>query len=153
MSREEEILNQLVGLFGAVDKQPKNTEVVFSKSQLDITKEAEKRYLGRPLHQYYSAEDLAKAFRDGAEWADMYPVNVWHDATEEPLLEDKKIISLNEQNIAYISVRFSDTFSYMFENLYWERYVNLLKISKWAYIDDLLPKQFRNTKQVKRGDK
>lgn len=148
MTRKEEIYNQLVDLFSAVDKQPKNFEV-FSKRQLNIAKEAEERYLNSPLHQYYSAEDLAKAFRDGAEWADMYPVNVWHDASEEPLLEDKKIISLNEQNIAYISVRFSDTFSYMFEYFYWERYVNLLKISKWAYIDDLLPKQFRNTKQPK----
>ena len=92
---------------------------------------------------------MAKAFRDGAEWADMYPVNVWHDATEEPLLEDKKIILLNEQNIAYISVRFRGTFLYMFEDFYWERYVNLLKISKWAYIRDLLPKQFRNTEQLK----
>ena len=83
------------------------------------------------------------------QWADTYPVNVWHDAAEEPLLEDKKIILLNEQNIAYISVRFSGTFLYMFEDFYWERYVNLLKISKWTYIDDLLPKQFRNTKQLK----
>ena len=149
MAREEEIYNQLVELFSAVDKQPKNFEFVFSKRQLNIAKEAEERYLSSPLHQNYSAEDLAKAFRDGAEWADMYPVNVWHDATEEPLLEDKKIILLNEQNIAYISVRFSGTFSYMFEDFYWGRYVDLLKINKWAYIDDLLPNQSRNSEQLK----
>ena len=149
MAREEKIYNQLVELFSAVDKQPKNVDVIFSKRQLNIAKEAEERYLSSPLHQYYSAEDLAKAFRDGAEWADMYPVNVWHDATEEPLLEDKKIILLNEQNIAYISVRFSGTFSYMFEDFYWGRYVDLLKINKWAYIDDLLPNQSRNSEQLK----
>lgn len=73
MTREEEIYNQLVELFGAVDKRPKNFEVVFSKRQQNIAKEAEKRYLGRPLHQYYSAEDLARAFSDGAEWADKNP--------------------------------------------------------------------------------
>ena len=73
------------------------------------------------------------------EYADLS--QVWHDASEEPLLEDKEIIFLTEQNIAYISVRFkSGTFSYMLEDFYWERYVNLLKISKWAYISDLLPK-------------
>ena len=149
MTKEEEIYKQSVELFSAVDKQPKNFEFVFSKRQLNIAKEAEERYLSSPLHQYYSAEDLAKAFRDGAEWADMYPVNVWHDATEEPLLEDKKIILLNEQNIAYISVRFSGTFSYMFEDFYWGRYVDLLKINKWAYIDDLLPNQSRNSEQLK----
>ena len=146
---EDECYYVYFDFLGEVDKRPKNIDVVMSKRQLNIAKEAEERYLSSPLHQYYSAEDLAKAFRDGAEWADMYPVNVWHDATEEPLLEDKKIILLNEQNIAYISVRFSGTFLYMFEDFYWKRYVNLLKISKWAYIDDLLPKQFRNTKQQK----
>ena len=73
MTRKEEIYSQLVELFGAVDKQPKNFEVVFSKRQLNIAKEAEKRYLHRPSHQYYSAEDLAKAFRNGAEWADKHP--------------------------------------------------------------------------------
>ena len=149
MTKEEEVYNQLVELFGEVDKRPKNTDVVMNKRQLNIVKEAEKRYLGRPEHQYYSAEDLARAFSDGAEWADMYPVNVWHDASEEPLLDDKEIIFLNEQNIAYISVRFSGTFSYMFEDFYWERYVEFLRISKWAYIDDLLPKWFRNTKRLK----
>ena len=71
MTRKEEIYNQLVDLFSAVDKQPKNFEV-FSKRQLNIAKEAEKRYLHRPSHQYYSAEDLAKAFRNGAEWADKH---------------------------------------------------------------------------------
>ena len=140
MTRKEEIYNQLVELFSAVDKQPKNFEFVFSKRQLNIAKEAEERYLSSPLHQYYSAEDLAKAFRDGAEWADMYPVNVWHDASEEPLLEDKEIIFLNEQGISYISEKFGGTFTYMLEELSWERFVELLRISKWAYISDLLPK-------------
>ena len=140
MTREEEIYNQLVELFSAVDKQPKNFEFVFSKRQLNIAKEAEERYLSSPLHQYYSAEDLAKAFRDGAVWSDKNPVNVWHDASEEPLLEDKEIIFLNEQDIAYISVRFGGTFTYMLEELSWERFVELLRISKWAYISDLLPK-------------
>ena len=140
MTKEEEIYKQSVELFGAVDKQPKNFEGVFSKRQLNIAEEAEERYLSSPLHQYYSAEDLTKAFRDGAEWADMHPVNVWHDASEEPLLEDKEIIFLNEQDIAYISVRFSGTFTFMLEELTWEKFVELLRISKWAYIKDLMPK-------------
>ena len=80
------------------------------------------------------------AFEEGAKWADMHPVNVWHDASEEPLLEDKEIIFLNEQDIAYISVRFSGTFTFMLEELTWEKFVELLRISKWAYIKDLMPK-------------
>ena len=87
------------------------------------------------------------AFEEGVKWADNNPLqdivnlnDVWHDASEEQLLEDKEIIFLNEQDNAYISESFGGTFSYMLEDSCWERYVNLLKISKWAYITDLLPK-------------
>ena len=81
-------------------------------------------------------------FENGAKWADEHPnlESLWHDASEEPLLEDKEIIFLNEQDNAYISESFGGTFSYMLEDSCWERYVNLLKISRWAYITDLLPK-------------
>ena len=67
---EDECYYVYFDFLGEVDKRPKNIDVVMSKRQLDIAKEAEKRYLGRPEDQYYSAEDLARAFRDGAEWAD-----------------------------------------------------------------------------------
>ena len=76
---------------------------------------------------------------------------VWHDASEEPLLEEKEIIFLNEQGVAYISERFGGTFSYMLEESSWERYINLLRIDKWTYISDLLPKQFGNSERLK-GD-
>ena len=82
------------------------------------------------------------AFTYGAKWADEH-INLerlWHDASEEPLLEGKEIIFLNEQDIAYISEKFCGTFSYMLEDFYWEEYVNLLKIIKWVYVRDLLPK-------------
>ena len=77
--------------------------------------------------------------------------SLWHDASEEPLLEKKEIIFLNEQDIAYVTERFGGTFSFMLKDFNWERFVNLLKISKWAYISDLLPKQFGNSKQLKGG--
>ena len=78
-------------------------------------------------------------FEYGARWADEHPVNVWHDPSEEPLLEEV-IISINEQDFVHISERFCCTFSYNLEDYYWEEYVNLLKIKKWAYIKDLFPK-------------
>ena len=132
MTREEEILNQLVGLFGAVDKQPKNFEVVFSKRQLDIAKEAEKRYLGRPEHRYYSAEDLAKAFRDGAEWVNEHPVNVWHDKNEEPQEDGWVLVQFDNDAYDTISLpKFVDVFHY---------FVEMHNFIRWAYIDDLLPK-------------
>ena len=130
MTREEEIYRQLVELFSAVDKQPKNFEFVFSKRQLNIAKEAEERYLSSPLHQYYSAEDLTKAFRDGAEWADMHPVNVWHDASEEPIC-GKRLLILNTNLVVSI-------FNYTGKTN-WSLLASC-GIYQYAYISDLLPK-------------
>ena len=135
MTREEEIYKQSVELFGAVDKQPKNFEGVSSKRQLNIAKEAEERYLSSPLHQYYSAEDLVKAFRDGAEWADMYPVNVWHDTSEEPngpytVLCDGLDNLQWVENYQHIDISYAN----------WKNYADAFNINRWAYIKDLLPK-------------
>ena len=82
-------------------------------------------------------------FINGAEWADEHPnlERLWHDASEEPLLEEKEIIFLNKQDIIYISEKLDGIFLYMFEKVSWEKYVDLLEISKWAYISDLLPKK------------
>lgn len=108
---------------------------------------------------YVKDENLKSALRfafiDGAKWADEHPnlESLWHDASEEPLLEGKEIIFLTEQGIPYISERFGGTFSYMLEDSYWARYVILLKISKWAYIDALLPNQFGISEQLKGGEK
>lgn len=106
---------------------------------------------------YVKDENLKSALRfafiDGAKWADEHPnlESLWHDASEEPLLEDKVIVFLDELNFAHISEKFGGTFSYMLEDLSWEEYVKFLRISKWAYLDDLLPKQFRNPEQLKGG--
>ena len=79
---------------------------------------------------------------DGLNAADAEPnlESLWHDVSEEPLLEETEIIFLNEQGFAYISERFGSTFSYNLEDYSWQSYVNLLNISKWAYISDLSPK-------------
>ena len=80
---------------------------------------------------------------DGLKAADAEPnfEKLWHDISEEPLLEEKEIIFLNKQDIIYISEKLDGIFLYMFEKFSWEKYVDLLEISKWAYIDDLLPKR------------
>ena len=79
-------------------------------------------------------------FENGAKWADEHPVNVWHDPDEEPLLEETEIIFINERDFAHISKRKGGHFSYAYVYYSWEDYVNSLKIKKWAYISDLLPK-------------
>ena len=79
---------------------------------------------------------------DSLKTADAEPniENLWHDANDEPLLEGKEIIFLNNYDLAYITERFGGTFSDMLEDYSWEKYVNLCKITKWAYVSDLLPK-------------
>ena len=62
---------------------------------------------------------------------------IWHDTSEEPLLEEKEIIFLNEQDELFIS---GGPFSFLLEDFYWENFVKEVQISKWAYISDLLPK-------------
>lgn len=136
MTREEEILNQLVGLFGAADQQPKNTEVVFSKRQLDIAENANKRYLGRPEHQYYSAEDLAKAFRDGAEWTEEHPQDVWHETSEKPQDNSHILIRYN-----YLGTMEFKSYHINYQcDLTWPELVNFQEIKYWAYIDDIFIK-------------
>ena len=136
MTREEEILNQLVGLFGAADQQPKNTEVVFSRRQLDIAEKANKRYLGRPEHQYYSAEDLSKTFRDGAEWADKHPQDVWHETSEKPQDNSHILIRYN-----YLGTMEFKSYHINYQcDLTWPELVNFQEIKYWAYIDDIFPK-------------
>ena len=82
---------------------------------------------------------------DGLNAADTEPNldSLWHDACEEPLLEEKEIILINEYGSASITERFCCTFLYNFEDYYWEEFVNLCKITKWAYVSDLLPKGFK----------
>ena len=80
----------------------------------------------------------SSAFEEGAEWADMYPVNVWHDASEEPQDRGKTLI------ISYTSI--FDRAWWVFPNPLkikddWKRLVSRNKINKWAYVSDLIPKE------------
>lgn len=69
---------------------------------------------------------------------------IWHDASEEPLLEEKEIIFIDKKNESFITIKFGNTFPYMLEDFDWERYVKLSQIIKWAYVSDLSPKLVRD---------
>lgn len=81
-------------------------------------------------------------FGYGAKWADEHPnlESLWHNPSEEPLLEELEIIFINDQDFAHISERNGGAFSYTLVDYSWEDYVNSLKIKKWAYVKDLFPK-------------
>lgn len=78
------------------------------------------------------------AFEEGAKWADNHPVNVWHDASEEPK-EHSKIVIIDTKgewwNIDYASDDFEGYGLYG-----WAFCIAHYNLKIWAYIDDLLPK-------------
>ena len=80
---------------------------------------------------------------DGLKAADAEPnlERLWHDASEEPQYKNKRILAYSE----YFDYFFVDFPIYLmikdggeFKN--WETVVLRNKISKWAYVSDLLPK-------------
>ena len=81
-------------------------------------------------------------FENGAKWADEHPINVWHSTNEEPIL--------NQWFLAQIGDNAFDTFVMeMDKNEDWINWSKGINIKRWSYINDLLPKQFGNSKQLK----
>ena len=101
---------------------------------------------------YVKDENLKSALRfafiDGAKWADEHPnlESLWHDASEKP---NKNSVILAQWNIKGNS---GYEFYYA-ESINWERFVEIYGVSIWAYINNLLPKQFGNSEQLKGGEK
>ena len=89
-------------------------------------------------------------FAAGARWADEHPnlESLWHKASEEPQGE-YEIIYQDEFNHVWLSTYRKDIEQY---KNWWEECVACNYIIRWAYISDLLPKQFGNSKQPKGGE-
>ena len=76
--------------------------------------------------------DIQEAFEEGAKWADNHPVNVWHDASEEPTKKGYLLIQFGNAEYGTFRLRDIDVWcAWLMKNCY---------IIRWAYIDDLLPK-------------
>ena len=85
-------------------------------------------------------------FENGAKWADEHPniKSLWHDASEEPTYKHG-ILYQDKLGIVYFTTK-SDAIA-LYGN--WETFVEVTLMIRWAYISDLLPKQFRNSKSDK----
>ena len=71
------------------------------------------------------------AFLDGVKWADKHPVNVWHDVSEDP--------KINEDVVLYDCC--GNFIAEFFDgSVTWHNIVLYYKATMWAYADDLLPK-------------
>lgn len=73
-------------------------------------------------------------------------INVWHDASEKP----------NKNSVILVQWNIKGNSGYEFyyaESINWDRFVEIYGVSIWAYVNDLLPKQFRKSEQLKGGKK
>ena len=85
-------------------------------------------------------------FAAGARWADERPnlESLWHDAMEEPRCDELLLGEDTDGFSIYMRCGQEDN---------WETFVNETGLSRWAYINDLLPKQFGISEQLKGGEK
>lgn len=90
------------------------------------------------LH-HFCQEFGPELFKDGAKWAiNEFLKGLWHPASEEPRKDVPIIIEThNDKNMFYyVWNRWQDNF-YPF----WTDAVICSRVSRWLYIDDLLPKE------------
>lgn len=91
--------------------------------------------------KYYSDNiQCYDAFLHGTKFADEHPKNVWHDADEEPLLENEEIIYVDNTMHAGICLMFGSTFGTWDNDMCWKDYAKHNRIVKWVYLNDFLPK-------------
>lgn len=72
------------------------------------------------------------AFRDGVEW---FKKTIWHDASEEPQ-GSADILYLWHDELGGMHVGIDS----IFDDLEWKKFVECNKITKWCYINNILPK-------------
>lgn len=101
------------------------------------------------LSRYPSIDQagLSIGFLDGAVWSDKHPVNVWHDASEEPQSGIEMLIEYENQ---WGTCKYHGTFYLRKDSeVRWKELCEEQKVIRWAYISDLLPKQFGNSERLK----
>ena len=88
---------------------------------------------------YDGIEELSDAYKSGAKWAiNELLKDLWHPASEEPI-EFAEVLAeakITESIKTYISFKRNDA---LFKN--WDAYSSGANITRWLYVDDLLPKE------------
>lgn len=95
----------------------------------------EEQIISEAKKHYSDSINCHNAFLHGVEWADEHPVDVWHDASEEPQGNNWHILCQNEMDGYCLESRV------FMLNDPWKEFVEEEMIVKWAYINDLLPKK------------
>ena len=104
--------------------------------------EAARYYCNNRYPASQDAPFIAEGFRHGAKWAiQEFLKDLWHPAEKEPkknrlVLTDTRSI-MDKDHICWTTVKLT-------ENGYirnWNNYAKVTKITRWLYLDDLLPKE------------
>ena len=119
----------------------KKIEAAAEEYNEKVENELEKKHIPkRTFAERYAESAISEcAFKTGAKWAICEFLNdLWHPASEEPrefaeVLAETKI---TESIKTYISFKRNDA---LFKN--WDAYSSSANITRWLYIDDLLPKE------------
>ena len=96
----------------------------------------EEQIIAEAKKHYYDDINCHNAFLHGVEWADEHPVDVWHDASEEPEDNSGQIVFQNKSGVCWFVSRL-ERYVYDWD---WQRCADAHQIVRWAYINDLLPK-------------
>lgn len=85
----------------------------------------------------FCKENMYSAYVVGAMWADEHPKNVWHNKSERPKLGEFVVFEeLIEGKHKYYSL-------FRWDHSLEVGYLYNSDITRWAYIEDLLPKEIR----------
>ena len=77
-------------------------------------------------------EDKKEGFVQGAEWAqEEFVKNLWHDASEKAK-PNKDVVAITKYG--------TDTFKSS-DDFDWEYTAHFYRVVRWAYLDDILPKE------------
>lgn len=110
------------------------------------------------IYSFYDGECTLFPSREQRDWskfkleclkaADAEPnlENLWHDVNENPKENSVILVQWNIKGNSGYEFYYADSIN-------WDRFVEIYGVSMWAYIDDLLPKQFGNSEQLKGGEK
>lgn len=84
--------------------------------------------------KHYNDINCFNAFLHGAGWAELHPVDVWHEAKDKPRAKEWILVQFEEDEYETLALSESGV------NTWFNVWVDEYRAIRWAYISDLLPK-------------
>ena len=78
--------------------------------------------------------NLAEILKDFSEGTDEYPVDIWHDTSEEPQGNNWEILCVDDFDLFWVESKANA----LWKHNNWEEYSEVECVKMWAYIRDLL---------------